>query len=183
MMRWFFILFIGLIGGFLFLQVGKLQRNSQLPVFLLTDTIAKEHHTEINISISSLYKPDTAEIEILKQDYSAIWAHLNHLYETNDVEKGKEYYTEDWFKQICSHLDNKLVPNEVYRKDVEHNLVIENWANDGLVCTAIDRNVVFKYTYANSHTIITKATIAVVLLLQGDHWRIDAIRIINEEKQ
>ncbi len=181
-MRWLFILFVGLIAGFLFLLIRKQQHNEALPVFLLTDTIAKEHHTNVNISINSLYKPATAEIDVLKKDYSAIWAHLNYLYETNDVEKGKEYYTEDWFKQICSHLDNKLIPSEVYRKDVEHNLLIQNWESDGLVCTVIDSNVVFKYTYANSHTIMSKATLAVVLLFQGDHWRIDAIRVINEKK-
>jgi hypothetical protein len=119
------------------------------------------------------------QLETLKKDYSNIWAHLNHLYATNDVVAGKEYYTEDWFKQICRHFNGIQQP-VLTRTDEQHELHIQNWASDGLICTAIDSNVVFNTNFPDKTVRRTRAVIAVVLLLQGDHWRLDAIRIINE---
>lgn len=179
MLRILFISLLVLLLGFFFLQ-GRLNvRNEEKPVFLRTDEIALNHQTNIQTTIHSVYKPDSLQLETLKKDYSNIWAHLNHLYASNDVEAGKEYYTEDWFKQICSHYNGIQQPL-VTRRDEQHELHIQNWASDGLVCTAIDSNVILHYQYPDKANKTTKANLAVVLLFQGDHWRIDAIRVIDE---
>ncbi|MES2849022.1 MAG: hypothetical protein V4685_08200 [Bacteroidota bacterium] len=180
MLRIIFISVIVLAAGLLFLQGRLLERSNDKPVFLTTDKIADAHHTKIDVSVQSVYKPDSIQVETLKKDYSNLWAHLNHLFATNEVEKGKEYYTEPWFRQLCSHYKNVIELTGIVRKDVSHQLVIQNWSSDGLVCTAIDSSVVFKYTYPNKSSSSTKAKIAVVMLYQGDHWRIDAIKIIEE---
>ncbi len=176
------ILFTGvvvLVVAFFFLAERAKVDKQELPVFLKTDTIANEHATTVAVNIHSVYKPYATEVDILKADYSAIWAHLNYLYATNNVNAGKEYYTEGWFKQLCNHYESPQVPI-VTRYDERHELNIQNWDRDGLLCTAIDSNVVLNYCYADYRERRTKANIAVVLLLQGDHWRIDAIRIIDE---
>jgi hypothetical protein len=181
MLRILFILIITIVVGFFFLQGRLKEDNIEKPVFLRSDAIALEHQTGIKIKVHSLYKPYPVELELLKNDYSNIWAHLNYLYATNDVNAGKEYYTEDWFKQICNQYELPQKPI-ILRKDLEHEMNIRNWASDGLVCTAIDSNIVFKYRYPDNTVKTTKADIAVVMLLQGDHWRIDAMRVINEKE-
>ncbi len=180
MLRIIFITLIVLTAGFLFLQGRLLERTADMPVFLSTDTIADAHQTEMEISVLSMYKPDSVQLEALKRDYSNLWAHLNHLYNTNDVEAGKEYYTEPWFRQLCSHYKKEVEETGITREDVSHHLAIQNWASDGLVCTAVDSNVVFKYNYPDKTSYSTKANIALVLLYQGDHWRIDAMRVMSE---
>lgn len=179
-MRLLFILLICLSAGFLLLQGRWKERNGELPVFLKNDTIAERHTTLINMQVSSLIKPDSLQQLSLKKDYCNLWAHLNYLYSTNNVEAGKEYYTEEWFKQLSrNYTSNITLP--VSRVDEVHNIYIKNWADDGLVCTVVDSNAIFKYNYAAgiSKTII--ANLAMVLLYQGDHWRIDALRILNEK--
>lgn len=179
MLRILFISLIVLILGFFFLQ-GKLNvSNGVKPAFLVTDKIALNHHTTIQTSVHSLYKPDSLELLKLKTDYSNIWAHLNHLYATNDVEAGKEYYTEEWFKQLVRHY-NAIQQPLITRTDEQHELHIQNWASDALICTAIDSNVVLHYNYPNNIKKTYKVNLAVVLLFEGDNWRIDAIRIIDE---
>ena len=180
MLRIIFILLIVLTAGFLFLQGRLLERSAEKPAFLSTDSIANLHQTNLEVSVNSVYQPDSAQLEIVKKDYSNLWAHLNHLYATNDVVAGKEYYTEPWFRQLCSHYKNGVEVTGITREDVSHHLAIQNWASDGLVCTAVDSNVVFKYTYPDKSSASTKANIALVLLYQGDHWRIDAMRVIYE---
>lgn len=169
-----------LTAGFLLLQGRLLERSGEKPVFLQTDTIALAHQTKLEVSIHSMYTPDSVQLETLKKDYSNLWAHLNHVYATNDVTAGKEYYTEPWFRQLCAHYQNGLHPTGIQRQDSVHHLAIQNWASDGLVCTAIDSNLVFKYQYPDNSFRLTSSHIALVLLYQGDHWRIDAMRVINE---
>lgn len=178
MMRLLFILLLLLVAGFLFLQGRLNERNEEKPVFLRTDQIANAHQTNIEVSVHSLYKPDSLQLAILKRDYKNLWAHLNHLYQTNDVEAGKEYYTEDWFKQLVRHY-NGTVCTGVSRTDEQHQLHIQNWAWDGLVCTAIDSNVVIRYQYPGQPVKTIKANLALVLLYQGDHWRLDALRFMS----
>lgn len=178
-MRLFFILLIVIVTAFFFLQGRINERNGEKPVFLRHDEIADAHQTKIDIAVHSFYKPDTIQLEAFKKDYSNLWAHLNHLYETNDVEAGKEYYTEDWFKQINHHF-NGAVQTDIKRSDEQHELHIENWAWDGLVCTVSDRNVIFHYHYHDKSIKATRANLELVLLYQGDHWRIDALRLVNE---
>lgn len=180
MMRILFISLILILAAFLFLQGRLNKRNEENPVFLRHDEIAAAHKTKINTAVHSIYKPDSAQLEKLKNDYSNLWAHLNHLYETNDVETGKEYYTEDWFKQINHHY-NGFVPSTIKRSDVQHELHIENWAWDGLACTVSDSNVVLHYQYPDKSVKTTSANLELVLLFQGDNWRIDALRVKDEK--
>jgi hypothetical protein len=126
MMRIILSCFIALLLTFAFLQGKLMDRNFEKPVFLRTDVIADTHKTTIEIKINSARKPDSSQLQILKKDYSNIWAHLNHLYSSNEVEAGKEYYTEDWFKQICSNCDG-IQQTGIQRIDEQHHLQIENW--------------------------------------------------------
>ena len=178
MLRVIFILLIVITAGFIFLQGRILERSDDLPLFLITDGIANAHQTKINVSVKSMYPPNVVQVEALKKDYSNLWAHLNHLYTSNDVEAGKEYFTEGWFKQICSHY-NSFAQHGLTRLDVSHNIIIHNWSTDGLICTLTD-SVRLNYFFPGKVTKKTNANMAMVLLFQGDHWRIDALRIISE---
>jgi len=178
MLRVLFISLLVLLLGFFFLR-GRLNVNrGELPPFLRTDNIARAHQTTIRTTVHSMFKPDSVQLQLLEKDYSNIWAHLNHLYATNDVEAGKEYYTEDWFRQLCLYYQGIQKPL-ITREDKQHELHIQNWSSDGLICTAIDSNVVFNYSYPDKHIEKTNANIALVLLYQGDHWQIDSIRDIS----
>jgi hypothetical protein len=164
----------------LFVLKGSMnERKGELPVFMRADLIAENHQTKIDVQLHSMYQPDSFQLAMLKKDYSNIWAHLNHLYQTNDVEAGKEYYTEDWFKQITGHYMGKTaVP--VSRKDLQHELHIQNWSEDGLVCSLIDSNVVVQYRFPHEKQArVEKMHLAIALLFQGDHWRVDAIRVLK----
>ena len=178
-MRILLIFILLLLFAFFFLKGSKIERSSVKPIFLRIDTIAENHQTDIEVKVHSMYEPDSMELKTLKEDYSNIWAHLNHLYATNDIIAGKEYYTENWFKQLAHHYVQPNAPL-IQRKDTQHELHIQNWTTDGLVCTAIDSNLVFRYLFPDKSEKTTKADLAVVLLYQGDHWRIDAMRILNE---
>ncbi|MBC7722854.1 MAG: hypothetical protein H7068_12575, partial [Pedobacter sp.] len=128
-MRYILFFFIALMVTLLFLQGKIMQRNEEKPLFLREDIIADSHHTSVTVKVHSLYVPTDEQIEILANDYSNLWGHLNNLYATNNVEAGKEYYTEDWFKQICRHY-NGIVKESIKRTDVQHELHIINWSSD-----------------------------------------------------
>lgn len=162
----------------LWLGSDKYVRSGELPVFLKPDLVAENHKTNIKVKVHSMFKPDSVSLETLKKDYSALWAHLNHLFATNEVEVGKEFYTEDWYKQICKQ-DNNAIEPALTREDISHELHIINWSSDNLVCTAIDSNAVFRYHGAKIKSFERKYNLAIVLLFQGDHWRIDAIKYLN----
>lgn len=153
--------------------------DKEPPIYMQDDSISRSHATKIKVSIHSIHHPDSMEIAKLKKDYSDLWGHLNHLYSTNDVKAGVNYYTEDWFKYVSANHEG-LKKSLIIRKDLQHELHIMNWSQDGLVCCAIDSNVVFKYKLHNGSMEKTKATIAMVLLFQGRNWRVDAMRILNE---
>ncbi len=179
MTRIIYIFILLLIIVFIGLQVKKLDKESILPKFLIYDDIADQHYTTIEIDVHSLYIPVKLELENLKKDYSSIWAHMNNLYKTNDVLAGKEYYTEEWFNFICAR-NTEFQKSYISRNDLSHELHIINWSSDQLVCTAIDSNVVFMYEYSNDSISYSLANIAIAMLKQGDNWRIDAIKILNE---
>ncbi len=179
-----YISFIILAVGFLFLQAKLIDRSFNLPAFLAQDPIADAHNSAISVTVDcGGLKPNEAQLEMLKKDYDALWAHLNYLYSTNDVEKGKEHYTEEWFRLIC-YRNPKAIKLPVTRRDLAHDLHIIDWSTDGLVCAAIDSNVHFRYTYKTCNKkdslVYTRACFAVTLLYQGDYWRIDALHIISE---
>lgn len=152
--------------------------NSEKPVFMMEDTIANHHKTSVELDFKSNYQPNAAERASLLADYQAIWAHLNHLYASGDVIAGKEYYTEDWFRHICSTGQTGKL-QQLQRQDICHELTVLNWSTDGLVCTA-KATVYFKYSDKNYQE-QTRAEMVMVLLLQGDHWRIHALKIIKEQ--
>jgi hypothetical protein len=165
---------------FAVLQIRERQVLQEVPIFLKTDEIANAHKTKIGIHLQSKYKPDSSQLDVLKSDYSNIWAHLNYVYETNDITAGKEYYTEALMKQMSTNYEGKLKSSFIKRQDIKHNLYIQNWSTDGLVCTAIDSNVELKFVYNNSLVKVIQVNLALVLLYQGDHWRIDALRVLDE---
>ena len=180
-MQRIFFTFLGiLLVVFFYFQIMKNEKIEDIPIFLKTDVISQNHNSKLELTFHSRYKPDSFQIEVLKNDYNNLWAHLNYLYHTNDVLAGKEYYTEPWFKSISGNYNIETPKNVIVRKDIQHHLHIQNWSTDGLVCTAIDSNVVLSYTYPDSTTIIKQVNIAIVLLYQGDHWRIDAMSLMDE---
>lgn len=181
MLRVLFFIISLLLGAFLFLQIEQRSPKNELPVFLREDTIADNHNTNIEIQTRSREIPTPLQLENLTKDYSALWAHLNHLYATNDVEAGKEYYTEEWFRQLCL-LYAGVKPVRLSRTDLKHQVKIINWEKDGLVCTVIDSSAVMKYHFPDRAPVHTAMTLAAVLLYQGDHWRLDALRILNEKE-
>jgi hypothetical protein len=157
------------------------QQNTELPIFIRTDEVAVAHESKISLAVPTVIVPGEIAQEQFKSDYANIWAHLNHLYSTNDVEKGKEYYTEAFFRSICK---NKMEVQEAFiqREDLSHNVIMQSWSWDGLVCVGIDTNVILKYTVQNEVPYYTKSKVAFALLFQGDHWRIDGIKFIEERK-
>lgn len=180
-MQRIFFSFLGiLLLLFFYFQIMKNEKIEDIPIFLKTDAVAQNHNSKIELTIHSRYKPDSFQIEILKNDYNNLWAHLNNLYQTNDVQAGKEYYTEPWFKSISGNYKGETPKTGIVRKDIKHHLHVQNWSTDGLVCIAIDSNVILSYTYPDSTTIIKQVNIAIVLLYQGDHWRIDAMNLMDE---
>jgi hypothetical protein len=173
MLRVLFFILVVLCCGLLFLN-GRMQVvNNEKPIFLKTDKIAENHSTNINLKVTSLFKPSNEELNKFKKDYANIWAHLNNMYTTNNVINGKEYYSEDWFKQVCKYYNHKPTL-KLSRSDSRHQVEIKNWAWDGLVCTITD-TVALKYVFAKKADTLIKTPISMVLLFQGDNWRIDAL--------
>lgn len=163
---------------FLYLRSDRYQKNSELPVFLRHDPIAENHSTRINISVESMITPDTLQLELFRWNYGNLWAHLNNSFETNDVVSGKEYYTENWYNQICQG-DNSVLKTKLKRTDLSHNVHIINWSPDNLACSIIDSNAVFRHEWSNRKIFERTHHIAMVLLYEGDHWRIDSIKYLN----
>lgn len=177
-MKYVAIILFGLIASVLFLQSRIKSTSLEKPIFLDVDGISSSQSTSIVTTIHSFYKPNAGQLVAFKRDYAAIWAHLNYLYSTGDVAKGKEYYTQDWFKMICNEYKQPLSTN-ITRYDASHNLHIINWSFDGLVCNIIDSNVVIKTYYKNNLIDSVKSSYAIALLFQGDHWRIEGLKQLD----
>ena len=153
------------------LSLGDRRESDALPLYMQRDTIANKNAAIIDLDISSDYRSDSMQIEILKTDYLNIWSHLNHLFATNDIVAGKAYYTEDWFKRLEKNYSEKM-NLDIERHDVEHKLNILHLSTDDLVCTTSD-TVTFITRYGKQHLNETYI-VYMALLYQGDHWRIDA---------
>lgn len=179
MTKYLIHIFFVVLVAFVVMTILKNQKEEKLPAFAQVDHIALNHDPKIQTTISSTISPSREQIAILEKDYASIWAHLNHLYASNEVEVGKEYYTKDFFKAISKNASR--MQSILKRTDLEHHLEITEWARDGLVCIATDSNVTIEYQTAQKEKFYTKATLVVALLLQGEHWRIDAIEFLNEE--
>ncbi len=177
-MKYLAAILLILVLTLMYLKIDINERSNELPVFLKEDTLANSNDAEIKVTINSMFEPDSATLIAFENDYKAIWAHLNHQWAYNNVTAGKEYYTENWFKQICKGDNEPITEPKLTRKDIQHHLHIINWANDNLVCAAVDSNAVFEYYDKNTRILQKKYNIALVLLYQGDHWRIDALKFL-----
>lgn len=161
------------LGGWLLYRLYvPIADREGLPDYVRIDRIAENHKPEMSWNHHSIFLPDTQSVEEFLDDYAALWAHLNHLRQTNDVLAGKGYYTENWFRQICRNP----TPCETNcrRRDLSHRIGIENWSQDKLICTLSD-TVQLRYEEAGTQR-NALALVWAVLLKQGDHWRLDAIR-------
>lgn len=174
-MRYFIAILIVLIIAVLFIQSRLIQTNLEQPVFLKVDEIAANHQSIINTTIHSFYKPDSLQILTLTNDYKAIWSHLNYMYSTGDIKKGKDYYTQDWFKVLSNEYKSEI-ETKVKRVDSCHNIHIINWSFDGLVCNIIDSNVFVKTSFNDRFIDSSKHNFAFALLFQGDHWRVEGFK-------
>lgn len=177
-MRYLLALLAVLIFTVLTLRSKHYERSGKLPIYLKADPIAEGHETVINFKNHSKIKIDEGEVDKLLKDYKSLWAHLNYLYTSGDVVAGKEYYTEDFFKSLCVE-DEYNPPFTIKRQDLEHNFYLQNWSKDNLVCTLIDSNAVFKHSFPSGKEEVKTQIMALVLLFQGDHWRLDAIKYLN----
>ncbi len=157
------------------------QETTVLPTFVKTDEIADVHTSKVKLTAETIVDISEEAQEQFKADYSNLWAHLNHLYSTNDVERGKEYYTEDFFKSICKNKHLLQAPN-IIREDISHDVVLQSWSWDALVCVGVDTQVILKYIVKDKEPYYTKSKVAFALLFQGDHWRIDGMKFIEEKK-
>lgn len=180
MLRIVFILFTLLCVLFLVFNASQTSVNYSLPSYLKEDKISEAHQTEIDVQIHSLHKPDSMEIVNLKNDYSSIWAHLNNVYATNNVEAGKRYFSESWFNHLALRHDEELTFG-LARKDLYHHLHVINWAWDGLVCCAVDSNVVLHYIHPDGSIDSSRTSVGMVLLYQGSNWRLDAMRVLADK--
>ncbi|WP_200977575.1 hypothetical protein [Echinicola sp. 20G] len=181
MMKVLFVGFMLLITLLFYVMGNGRVKESVLPIFLQEDEIVEQHQTQVEITVHSKYKPNASQLEQFRQDYSGVWAHLNHLYRTNDVVAGKEFYTESWFRQLATK-QVKTMESGIQRKDLFHDVHLMNWSADGLVCTIVDSTAVLEYDFPKVGKKFTLSTVAMVLLYQGDHWRIDGIRFIDEKE-
>ncbi|WP_343561430.1 hypothetical protein [Sphingobacterium sp.] len=164
-----------------YLQIRLSPKAESLPNFMTKDVIADAvTKSKINIVTRSPIIPPQASLNQLASDYSKIWAHLNHLYETNDITIGKEFYTEEWFK-FLSKNHTTLTQSLLSRQDLQHNLIIHNWSNDNLICMATDSAVLLNYHMQGRRIKSELINVSVVLLFQGDNWRLDAIKV-NDNK-
>lgn len=180
-MKMAFYLIIAILALFAYLQITMTPKTEALPSFMVKDNIVeKKEKAAINIIIRSPILPSKASLNQLSSDYSNIWAHLNHLYETNDIIIGKEFYTEEWFK-FLSKRQRPLADRVLSRQDLRHNLIIQNWSNDNLICMATDSAVLLNYHVDDSLIKSEQITVAVVLLFQGDNWRLDALKVIENK--
>jgi hypothetical protein len=165
-----------LCGWLLYRLYVPIADREGLPDYVRLDRIAQNHQPEMRWNRHSIFPPDSQSMEEFMRDYAALWAHLNHLRQSNDVLAGKGYYTENWFRQICLNPIRCETNNK--RRDLSHRIGIENWSQDKLICTLSD-TVRFHYEEAGSAR-TSEALVWAVMLKQGDHWRLDAIRFGSE---
>ncbi|WP_286753429.1 MULTISPECIES: hypothetical protein [Sphingobacterium] len=180
-MKLAFYLIVVIIAVFAYLQIRVAPKAEILPSFMTKDDVVENRNKPtINMIIRSRIAPPKASLSKLALDYSKIWAHLNYLFETNDVTTGKEFYTEDWFK-FLSRRHPPLSKSVLSREDLSHNLIISSWSNDNLICIATDSAVLLNYHIEENKVKSELVTVAVVLLFQGDNWRLDGLKVIESK--
>ena len=180
MTRWIFLGFL-LIVGILLASLAKVKKkNDDIPYFLRYDSLAANSNPKIDLEVESSIVPTEPQLEKLVEDYAAIWAHLNQLYQHPNPKPSKERFTERFYL----HLANNYIAgpsSSIQRKDISHEIHIKTWSRDGLSCNILDENAQFSFELPDGSLQTTTSTIAVSLLFQGDNWRLDAIRFIDEK--
>ncbi|MDN3205625.1 hypothetical protein [Algoriphagus sediminis] len=180
MTRYIFISFFVLVGILLF-SLATLQKiQPEPPYFLRFDERAFNHQTQLNLEVQSSVEPTPGQLTTLEKDLKAIWAHLNYIYESNYLKPGKDRFTERFYQSLAEAYPGQL-SGSVKRQDLSHHVIIKNWSRDGLACQLIDSAAVFQYHLPAGDSIQTEASIAMALYFQGDNWRLDALKIINEK--
>lgn len=176
-MRYLFILFFIILAVFVFLKTELNPELPARPAFMEEDAIAADHKTNMRFSVKADIQPDSVQQSALVRDYNALWAHLNDLYGTGNIEAMREYTTEPMFRQLCGH-DRQTVQGTITRSDINHHAGIINWSADGLVCNLMD-TVTIKTVYPAKAPEIAQWVVAMALLYQGDHWRLDGMRLLT----
>lgn len=176
-MKYFLLFYFILSIWFITTNSFQNEIKSEIPSFVIPDSVAADTTAKLKLIIpaSISINPD-ARLD-LQKDYKAIWQHLNHFYKNNDPIIGKEYYTQQWFELISKDF-HKPITSPITRQDHNHELHIQSWSDDGLICTAIDSNLILSYHYpTNTGDSLVKDTthIALILFYQGEHWRIHAM--------
>jgi len=180
MTRYIFLVFFLLVGIVLFSRTSLQKKIEEVPYFLRFDELASQHQAEIKTNILASFPPSEEQVKILEKDYLAIWAHLNQLYETNDLRPRKERFTEKFYQSLAKTYQGNI-SGAVQREDLSHQLYVINWSRDGLACQLVDSAVVLNYKFPQGATQSTQAVIAMVLHFQGDNWRLDGLKIIEEK--
>ncbi|MBB6324724.1 hypothetical protein FHS59_000339 [Algoriphagus iocasae] len=178
MTRWIFLGFL-LIVGVLLASMARLQeKNDDIPYFLRYDSLAANSNPAIQLEVVSTEIPTEEQLEKLKKDYAAIWAHLNELYQHPNPKPSKERLTERFYLHLAKNY--KEGPSgTIKRKNLSHSLQVQTWSRDGLSCNILDQEAQFSLEFPDGTTENFTSKIAISLLLQGDNWRLDGIRFID----
>ena len=173
-MKYYSILLIFLGISIYILIANRKDLSNTLPYFRIADPLIGTEIPQYPIKNKSFIHVSNDRIALLKRDYLNIWSHLDHLHNTNDQISGKRFYTEDFFNslvRIHSLGKNRLLK----RKNLSHNVIIYNISPDGLICTIIDSSIMLEYV-TPSYYYFDTINVAMVLLYQGENWRIDAVQ-------
>ncbi len=181
MTKWIYLGFLCIVGILLFSMARLQEKNDEIPYFLRYDSLAANSNPKIDLEVGSSIEPTEQQLEKLVEDYAAIWAHLNHLYQHPNPKPSKERFTERFYL----HLAKNYIAgpsSSIQRKDLSHFIHIKTWSEDGLSCNILDENAQFSFELPDGSVQTTASTIAMSLLFQGDNWRLDAIRFIDGKK-
>ena len=171
-----YLIFIVVIFG---VTLYIIYHNQHVPVlitpyFQRKDQIIQNDTPDVRIINQSMTQLSNTQVEILKRDYLILWFHLDHLHNTNDIVSSKSYFTEEFYRFLVSNYEAALHGN-LLRKTYNHDVSIVNFSPDGLICTLTDRNILLKYE-TPVHYYFDTVNVAMVLLYQGENWRIDALQ-------
>lgn len=171
-----YLIFIVVIFGVTLYVIYHNQHDPALitPFFRQKDLIINNNSPDVRIINQSMTHLSNTQADILKSDYLNIWFHLDNLHNTNDIESGKSYYTEEFYRFLVSNLESAPHGN-LLRRTYNHDVSIVNFSPDGLICTLTDRNILLKYETPVNYYFDT-VNVAMVLLYQGENWRIDALQ-------
>ncbi|SIN66105.1 hypothetical protein [Algoriphagus halophilus] len=178
MTRWIFLGFLIIVGTLLASMARLQEKNDDIPYFLRYDSLAANSNPIIELEVISTQVPTEEQLEKLKQDYAAIWAHLNQLYQYPNPKPSKERFTERFYLHLAKNYQEGI-SGSIQRKDISHSIQIQTWSRDGLSCNILDQSAEFNLTFPDGSTETQTFKIALSLLFQGDNWRLDAIRFID----